>query len=190
MRTFRSHLTSWQVCRWLAGLEAGVWAGAAMLGWLALTAAWSRHSIWEAPNRLGALFYGPAARLEGFHAGTWAGAAFLLFTSAVVGLLFGFVARDGRNRVRTRLLGILTGLAWCYLSYAWFWRRLAPSGAALPPPSLLAAYLVFGAVLGCYPGRLRSVQRHFLGQPPAVERGAELGSDGDPAQGEPGSPRQ
>lgn len=163
---------SGQACRWLAGLEVGVWAGVAMLGWFALTAVWSHHSIWEAPNRLGTLFYGRGTWRGSFHAGTWAGLAFVLFSSAIVGLLFGSVAGEGRNRARTRLLGILTGLGWCYLAYGWFWRGLVSPGAALPPPSLLAAYLVFGAGLGCYPGRLRSVRRHFLGEGPPEGCGA------------------
>jgi hypothetical protein len=169
-----------QACRWLAGLEAGVWAGVAMLGWLALTAAWSHHSIWEAPNRLGALFYGAAAWREGFHAGTSAGLAFHLFTSAVVGLLFGCLAREGRNRLRTGLLGILTGLGWFYLTYAWFWRRLLPLGSEMPPPSLLAAYLVFGVGLGCYPGRLRSAESHFLGERGGGEPGGDRGAAREP----------
>jgi len=180
MRSHESGWMSWQACRWLAGLEAGVWAGLATLGWFVLTAVWSRHSIWEAPNRLGSLFYGVAGRRAGFHAATAAGLAFHVFTSGVVGLLFASVARQGRNRVRTGLLGMVTGLAWCYLAYGWFWGRLLPPGGLVPPPWLLAAYVVFGAGLGSYPGRLRSVERHFLGE----GEPASKPRPGGPPQGE------
>jgi hypothetical protein len=169
-----------QACHWLAGLEAGVWAGLAMLGWFALTAAWAHHSVWVVPNRLGALWYHEAGWRGGWHAATWAGLAFHLLVSGVVGILFGCLVREARNRVRVSLWGLLSGLVWCYLSYALFWRRLLGALAGGPPPSLLAAYLVFGLALGCYPGRLRSAQRHFLGElpPPA---GTEASSEGPPA---------
>jgi len=164
MRSRRYGRMSCQACHWLAGLEAGVWAGLGTLGWFALTAAWSHHSVWELPNRLGSLFYGPPGWRQGFHAATVAGLAFHLFTCGVVGLLFGCLAREAHNRVRARLLGMVTGLSWCYLAYAWFWKRLLPPGGGMPPPWLLAAYLLFGVGLGCYPGRLRSAERHFLGE--------------------------
>jgi len=170
-----------QACRWLAGLETGVWAGLAMLGWFMLAAVWSQHSIWELPNRLGSLFYGRAASRGGFHAGTSAGLALHLFSSGVVGLLFGGLAREGRRRVRAGLLGLVMGLCWYYISYAWFWKRLLPLAGG-PPASLLAPYLVFGLVLGVYPGRLRSAERHFLGDAGSRE-GAELPPRGPPATG-------
>lgn len=169
-----------QACRWLAGLEAGVWAGVAMLGWCALTAAWSQHSVWAVPSRLGTLFYPDGAWQSGYGAATSAGLALHLFTSGVVGMAFGSVAREGRNRVRVSLLGILTGLVWYYVSYALFWKRLLPAPSNWPPPAMMPGYLVFGLVLGCYPGRLRSAERHWMGgrapltgrdQPPAAPRG-------------------
>jgi len=146
--------------RWLAGVETGVWAGLAMVGWLALTAAWSRHSVWEMPDRLGTLFYGAGWR-GGPAAVTVAGLALHLFASGAVGVLFAVMAREAHNRLRARLLGLVVGLAWYYLSYAWFWDRLLPP-ADEPSASLLVAYLWFGLGLGRYPGRLRSAQRHFL----------------------------
>ena len=181
MRFGKARWLGSQACRWLAGLEAGVWAGLAVVGWFALTAAWSQRSFWDLPNRLGSLFYGPQALRAGFHAATLAGLAFHLFTSAVVGLLFAGLAREGRNRVRAALLALVTGLAWCYAAYAWFWRRLLPPAGGTPPPWLLAAYLLFGVVLGGYPGRLRSAERHFHGE--AEPARGMMADQGGPAPG-------
>lgn len=146
-----------------------MWAGLAMLGWYALMAAWSHHSVWAVPNRLGTLFYPDAAWRSGYGAATSAGLALHMFTSGVVGMAFGSVAREGRNRVRATLLGILTGLAWYYVSYALFWKRLLPTPVGVPPTAMMPAYLVFGLVLGCYPGRLRSAERHWMAEPAPVK---------------------
>ncbi len=154
-----------QACRCLAGLETGVWAGLATLGWFLLTAAWSHHSVWLVPNRLGSLLHPAGDWRAGFQAATLVGTALHLFSSGVVGILFACLAGEGRRRLRMSLLSMATGLLWCYLSYALFWKRLLPPAPG-PSPSLLAAYLVFGLVLGCYSGRLRSAERCFLGEAP------------------------
>jgi len=151
-------------------MEAGVWAGVGMLGWFALMAVWSRHSVWEMPFRLGTVFYGAGWR-GGSVAVTVAGLALHLFASGAVGVLFAVLAREGDNRLRVGLLGLVVGLAWCYFSYAWFWNRLLPP-ADEAPLSLLVACLWFGVGLGRYPARLRSARRHFLD-----ERAAEPGGD-------------
>jgi len=165
MRSGRCGWISSQACRWLAGLETGVWAGLAMLAWFALTTVWTHRSIWVVPNRLGSLFYRDAP-WRGFGAASLPGLALHLFASAVVGLLFACVAGEGRNRLRVSLLGILTGLTCYYLSYALLSERFVLQPASGPARSLLAAYLVFGVTLSWYPSRLRSVQRHLLEEPP------------------------
>jgi len=47
-----------EVAALLAGLEAGVLATLALLGWLALAAAGNRRSIWSAANLMATTFYG------------------------------------------------------------------------------------------------------------------------------------
>jgi len=59
----------------LAGLETGVVAALAMLGWLGLSAAWYRHSFWTAPNLLASTFYGEFALGNGFTERTFPGLA-------------------------------------------------------------------------------------------------------------------
>jgi hypothetical protein len=172
MRRGRSGWICSQACRWLAGLETGVWAGLAMLGWFALTTAWTHRSIWEAPTRLGSLFYRNAP-WSGFSGATLAGMALHLAASGGVGVLFSCLAGEGRNRLRVSLWGILTGLTWYYLSYLLLWGRLGVPPASRPQASLLAAYLIFGAVLSWYPRRLRSAEQHLLAQPPPPTTPAE-----------------
>lgn len=149
--------------RVLAGLEAGLWGGIAMLAWFGLGAALSRRSIWIVANALGSLFQPYSTARAGFSAATWAGLAWLVFTSSLVGMLFAWLVRQPHRARRVRLLGILTGLVWYYLSQTLFWKHAGPVSAYSSPPAMLAAYLILGVALGCYPSRLRSLDRHFRG---------------------------
>jgi hypothetical protein len=150
-------------CRVLAGLEAGLWGGVAMLAWFGLGAALSRRSIWIVANSVGALLAQRSAVRSGFSGVTLAGLASVVFTASLVGVLFALLARHPGRRRQIRLLAILTGLVWYYLSQALVWRQVGPVGAYSSPPAMLAAYLIFGVVLGWYPSRLRSLERHLLG---------------------------
>jgi len=149
--------------RVLAGLEAGLWGGVAMLAWFGLGAALSRRSIWIVASSLGSLFEPHAPVRSGFSAATLAGLALLVFTSSLAGMLFALLVRQPRSTRRVRLLGMLTGLVWYYLSQVLFWGQVGPLSGYSSPPAMLVAYLIFGMVLGWYPSRLRSLERHFLG---------------------------
>lgn len=133
-----------------------------MLAWFGLGAALSRRSIWIVANSLGSLFDAHAPVRSGFSAATWTGLALLTFTSSLAGMLFALLVRQPRSRLRARLLGILTGLVWYYLSQALFWNQVGPVSIYSSPPAMLTAYLIFGAVLGWYPSRLCSLERRFL----------------------------
>lgn len=166
------------LCRLLAGLQAGIWAGLAMLASLMLGSALSSQSVWSVPNLLAALLSGRSWR-AGFSGGTLPGLALLLFSSGLVGMLFALLVRAARSRLRVRLLGLLVGMVWYYLSSALLWQRV---GSLLslycPSQSLLVAYLIFGASLGWYPRCLRSLERHRQTGPPAVPQAPDssLGS--------------
>jgi len=136
----------------LAGVEAGVLGGLAMLGWFLLSSALLHHSVWTIPNLLGSVLDDGEMLRSGFSGVTVSGLSLHFFVAGVVGILFGLVAAGIRSRRRVMFLGIITGLIWFYLSNAFIWRKL---GALVwvysSPRTLLVGHLVFGIVLGLYP---------------------------------------
>ncbi|MGC9972571.1 MAG: hypothetical protein ABSE56_18465 [Bryobacteraceae bacterium] len=151
--------------RALAGIQTGVLGGLAMFGWLAASSAVDRQSIWIVPNLLASVFYGRDVLRLRFSTITVAGLALHLFVAGVVGLVFGMVIGESRNRLRVALLGILSALVWYHFSEVLFWRKLGALALIYSPPrSMLLAHLVYGFVLAWYPSGLRSARRHFLGE--------------------------
>ncbi len=154
------------VLRALAGIETGVIAGLAMLGWLLASSALDRHSIWTIPNLLGSVFYDRDVLRHSFSWVTMDGLALHFFVSGLIGLVFGIATGSSRSRLRVVLLGILTGLLWYYFSEALFWRRLGILARIFGSPrSLLLAHLIFGFVLARFPRGLASLERRFYGEP-------------------------
>ncbi len=135
-----------------------------MLAWFGLGAALSHRSTWIVANAVGSLLKPRSAIRSGFSEVTLAGLASVVFTSSLVGVLFGMLVRQPGRRRQVRLLAILTGLVWYYLSQALIWRQIGSVAAYSSPPALLAAHLIFGVVLGCYPSRLRALEGQSLGQ--------------------------
>ncbi len=149
--------------RMLAGVQTGVLGGFGMLGTLALASTLERHPVWTVPNLLGSFFYGRSALRRSFGPAAVAGLALHLLTAGVIGIVFGMLVGELRNRLRVWLLGILTGLIWYYFSQALLWRELGALSALYSSPRwLLLAHLVYGFFLGLYPSGLRSLSRHFL----------------------------
>jgi hypothetical protein len=150
--------------RALAGLQAGVLGGVAMLACLAAFSGIGGRPIWIVPNLFGALFYDREVLRAGFDANTLAGLAVLVFLAGLIGILFGVAVRGTWKRLRVALLGVLCGLAWYYLSEAFLWRRFGVLGAVYGPPrSLMLAHLIYGSILASYPSGLDSLRRHFSG---------------------------
>jgi hypothetical protein len=151
--------------RALAGIQTGVLGGLAMIGWLAASAAVDRQSIWIVPNLLASVFYGRDVLRLRFSVITVAGLALHLFVAGVVGLVFGMVIGESRNRLRVALLGILSALVWYHFSEVLFWRKLGALALVYSPPrSMLLAHLAYGFVLAWYPSGLRAAHRHMLGE--------------------------
>ncbi len=153
--TAGNHTTSVPAAlRVLAGVEAGVIAGLAMLGWVFLGSTLLDQSVWTVPNLLGSIVNGDGVLRRGFGWAALSGLALHFFTSGVVGILFGLIVAGVRSRRRAVLLGIITGLIWFYFSNALVWRKLgALAWIYLSPRSLLVAHIIFGAVLGLQPPR-------------------------------------
>ncbi len=152
--------------RALAGIQTGVLGGLAMIGWLSVSSAVDRQSICIVPNLLASVFYGRDVLRLRFSSITVAGLALHLFVAGVVGLVFGMVVGESRNRLRVALLGILSALVWYQFSEALFWRKLGAMALIYSPPrSMLLAHLAYGFVLAWYPSGLRSARKRFLGEP-------------------------
>jgi hypothetical protein len=148
--------------RALAGIEAGVLGGLAMLCWMVTAAILERRPLWTIANVLGAAFYGGQAFEPGFGAPALAGLALHTFTAGLLGLLFGLLVGNSSNRPRVALLGVLAGLGWFYLAQAIIGHRAGVWGLLYGPPrTTVLGHVLYGFVLGGYPGRLRSTRAHF-----------------------------
>jgi hypothetical protein len=153
-----------QALHLFAGLETGVVGGAAMLAWLMLAALLDGRSPWVAPSLLGSLLYRESPRAA-FTVSTLAGLALQFFASGVVGVVFGVLVGDLRNRLRVALLGVLAALVWYYGSQALIWKKLGFLATLyVSPRSLVMAHVLYGLVLGLYPGALQSLRRQALSE--------------------------
>ncbi len=163
----------------LTGMETGVLGGVAMCAWFLGSAALAGGSIWSIPNLAASLLYGRAVLRSGFGMPSVAGIALILVLGGIVGVLFGLAIRGHANRGRVVLLALLAALVWFYFSQAFFWNRLGIlAGIQISPAASMVGHLVYGLVLGRYPGRLEAAKRHFdrgqVGSPapgPADETG-------------------
>jgi len=135
----------------VAGLEAGILAVLALLGWLALASAWYRHSIWTAANIMATTFYGEVALRPDFNFRTVAGIALYVVLYGAIGALFG-LAVTSRRSLRITLIGMLVGLGWYYLSFNLLWRNFDPLIILYTHPApMVAGHVLYGGLLGRFP---------------------------------------
>ena len=148
--------------RALAGVEAGVLGGAAMVAWFMLVSVWQGQFWYAVPNLLAGVFYGEVIFRSGFSMVTIAGIAIHLVSGGLVGALFGLLAPAGQTPPRTVLLGLVAGLLWFYFNQFLWWRRTNPLLIYYTAESsMLAAHLLFGVVLGRLSWRLRVLEAQF-----------------------------
>lgn len=153
--------------RWflLAGLQAGIVGALILIGWLALSSAWYRRSVWMVPNLLSSTFYGEPAFRSGFRLTTFAGLALLLFIYGILGALFGLVIRDNHSRAGVILLGFLFGTGWYFISFGLLWKHWNPLVMLYSPDrAMLVGHVLYGGVLGRLPVYLRAM--HAAGGAP------------------------
>jgi len=156
----------------LAGLEAGIIAALTLLGWLALTAAWYRRSIWTAANIMATTFYGEAALGRTFTFRTVAGIALYLVLYGTIGALFGLTLANRDASLRVSLIGVLAGLGWYYLSFAILWQNISPLIPLYTHRGpMLLGHALYGGLLGRFP--------HYLNAPAAGDAG-DAGGPGRP----------
>jgi hypothetical protein len=149
------------VCRLWAGLDCGLWAASALIGWLALHSALRGDFWWSKFNVAASIFYGDAVFRMGLGRATLAGLALLVVVYACLGMLFGLLAaRSGL--ARNLGLGVLAALAWHILAQLYFWRALSPFAAAyFPAAAMLAGHFLYGLLLSRFASRFQAIAREF-----------------------------
>ena len=142
--------------RALAGIEAGVLGGAAMVAWFVLVSLWQDQFWYAVPNLLAGVFYGEFIFRAGFSTVTLAGIAIHIVSGGLVGALFGLFAPADQTPPRMVLLGLVAGLVWFYFNQYLWWRRTNPLVIYYTAESsMIAAHLLFGVFLGRLSWRLR-----------------------------------
>jgi hypothetical protein len=136
----------------LAGLESGIVAALALLGWLALASAWYRHSIWTAANIMATTFYGEAALGRDFTSRTVEGLALYLVLYGIIGALFGLTLANRDASLHTTVIGVLVGLGWYYLSFAILWQNIDPLIPLYTHRGpMILGHALYGGLLGLFP---------------------------------------
>lgn len=148
--------------RALAGIEAGVLGGAAMVAWFVLVSLWQDQFWYAVPNLLAGVFYGEFIFRAGFSTVTLAGIAIHIVSGGLVGALFGLFAPADQTPPRMVLLGLAAGLVWFYFNQYLWWRRTNPLVIYYTAESsMIAAHLLFGVFLGRLSWRLRVLNTHL-----------------------------
>jgi hypothetical protein len=140
----------------IAGLQAGMVGALVMLGWMGVSAVWSRLSFWTAENLFASAFYGTRALNPGFSSRTVSGLALYLVIYSSLGAVFSAAAKLRLPRLRVLLLGILFGICWYYLSFRLLWRGVMPLVALLHPEQpTIVGHVIYGALIGRFPAYIR-----------------------------------
>ena len=136
----------------LAGLQAGVIAALALLGWLALAGAWYRRSMWTAANIMSTNFYGEAGLSGAFTFRTVTGLALYVALYGIIGALFGLALASHTASRYLTMIGVLAGLGWYYLLFVMLWRNLNPLISLYTHCGpMIAGHVLYGALLGRFP---------------------------------------
>lgn len=151
----------------LAGLEAGVLGGVAMLAWLIATSSWRQQPWWAFPNLMASGLFGEAIFRLGFGLASWSGMALLVFMAGLLGSLFALLVPESVSTFRFVLLAFLAGLGWYYATESPALNRWAPLVPLYTPkPVLYSAHLIYGLSLALERRHFRSIVRKFIGKFP------------------------
>jgi hypothetical protein len=127
-----------------------------MLMWLGVVAEWQQRNFWIPVNLMASAFYGRRAIHRGFAMETVSGLAAYIALYTAIGGALAVLLRDRLSRARTILVAMAVAGAWYYLSFRLLWKSMMPLVALLHVERSTAfGHLIYGAVMGTYPGRLR-----------------------------------
>jgi hypothetical protein len=154
--------------RAFAGIECGVLGGVAMALCWAASSTFEGQPPWVSFNLLGSLLDAAGVLRRGLGPVTLVGVALHVVVAGAIGLAFGLVMGEARNRLRTALLAILTGLLWYYVAGG-LWRRLgALAYLYIPLRTLLFSHLLYGLALACYGRALDRIWRSRYAAAPSA----------------------
>ena len=132
----------------LAGLEAGVIGGLAMLLFLFAHSMLRGQVWWSYANLLGSVVYGSSALWRGLGRATLAGIAVQVLTCGIAGVLFGVCFARTRGRLLSLLLGLSCGAIWFFATYWFVFKGIGPLVPVYASqPATLLGHLILGFVL-------------------------------------------
>ncbi|BDC52478.1 hypothetical protein F183_A47930 [Bryobacterales bacterium F-183] len=159
----------WPVTRFrlLAGLQAGVVGGLAMLCFYSFASTLQRQPWWSSANLLGSAVYGNAAFWKGLSRVTLAGAGLEIVLSGIAGMICAFLLPPFRGHGLVQfLVAIATAMLWYLCQYQLIFPTLAPLIPAYSVRNLpVVAHLLLGIALTRIPALYEELVRHFLNQP-------------------------
>ena len=148
-----------RVCRFIAGLDAGLTSSILFLCWLIFHSLMSGEYWWTKLNVLGGLFYGDAVFEMGLGRASLAGAALVLASYGLLGGLFGLFART-RGVALNLLFGLGLALLWHGFAARFVWKAVyvfVPH--YFPSLGILPGHLIYGLFLTRFSSRFASVAR-------------------------------
>ena len=137
----------------LAGIQAGVLGGLAGLSYVMLDGFLRGRGPWPFPNLLSTAIYSRGGSALVFTWATMSGIALQLVLTGLLGLLVSQLLVHYLTRPRfCRIVGLLVGLSWYYVTVRLLWPDLNLDVIRYQPLSgALLGYVVLGLVLGLYP---------------------------------------
>ena len=137
----------------LAGLQAGVLGGLAGLSYVMLDGFLRGNGPWPFPNLLSTAIDSRGGSALVFTWATMSGIALHLVLTGLLGLLASRLLVQYLSRPRfCRVIGLLVGLSWYYVTVRLLWPDLNLAVIRYQPPSgALLSYVILGLVLGLYP---------------------------------------
>ena len=151
----------------LGGLEASVVGAFFLFGWLMIGSLWSGRSIWLMPNLFATTFYGGGVYRNHFLRGSWTGVALIVVLYGVLGVLWGILWGERRQKWLT-LLGAIAGLAVYYIFFDLVWKHFNPLIAVYAPVrQMQIGHVLWGMMLARSPLYARRIAHSTSPVPPA-----------------------
>ena len=176
-QSYRFEMTHSRLERGLAGLQAGMFGGIALVAVMIVVSVLDRREWWSYPNILAGYFYGVSSLGAGLGWHTVSGVALQLLVAGFAGVLFGSLFGGFGASRRMAMLGLAWGVLTFFAS-GQLYRVFSPIVFAyMPRGAALVAHMIYGV---CLSGITR-----LGGEPPPPEFGAALAP---PPAGKAGEP--
>jgi len=135
----------------LAGLQAGVLGALGIVACLMIGSLWNGRSIWVVPNLFASTFFGSNVYRNQLLRTSWTGIALIVAVYGLLGVIWGCVWRDVRQRW-LGLYGAVAGLCVYFFLYHFLWRHVNPLITLYAPDRQLeVGHLLWGIALARSP---------------------------------------